>query len=91
MSQSQGKLWVDNDALNYLCKAGCLEQILQTAPYEFWTTEFVEMEAEKGLRQVPALQSGLNAMRDDLTIRVLSFNQPPLICNCYRALPNKRL
>jgi hypothetical protein len=41
-----GVLWVDNDVFNYLCKAGCLQEVLQSVPYTLCTTELVQGEAE---------------------------------------------
>jgi hypothetical protein len=40
-----GVLWVDNDVFNYLCKAGCLQEVLQSVPYTLCTTELVQGEA----------------------------------------------
>ena len=40
------ELWVDNDVFNYLCKASCLQEVLQSVPYTLCTTELVQGEAE---------------------------------------------
>ena len=67
-------LWVDNDVFNYLCKADCLQAVLQSAPYRLCTTELVQGEAEAA---GPALQSAVNAMRQG-TITVHPLGKPPL-------------
>ena len=69
-----GVLWVDNDVFNYLCKAGCLQAVLQSVPYRLCTTELVQGEAEAaGL----VLQSAINAMRQGM-ISVHPLGKPPL-------------
>ena len=55
-----GVLWVDNDVFNYLCKAGCLQEVLQSVPYTLCTTELVQGEAEAASS---VLQSAIDAMR----------------------------
>jgi len=49
-----GVLLVDNDVFNYLCKAGCLQEVLQSVPYTLCTTELVQGEAQavEGLRRL---------------------------------------
>lgn len=69
-----GVLWVDNDVFNYLCKADCLQAVLQSVPYRLCTTELVQGEAEAaGL----VLQSAINAMRQG-RITVHPLGKPPL-------------
>ena len=69
-----GVLWGDNDFFNYLCKAGCLQAVLQSVPYRLRTTELVQGEAEAaGL----VLQSAINAMRQGM-ITVHPLGKPPL-------------
>jgi hypothetical protein len=47
-ANAMGRLWVDNDVLNYWCKANCLEEILHKVPYTLCTTELVRKEAAAG-------------------------------------------
>jgi hypothetical protein len=75
-ANAMGRLWVDNDVLNYWCKANCLEEILHKVPYTLCTTELVRWEAEKG---GAALQDALVAM-DRGVIFVHPLGVPPLDC-----------
>mgnify|MGYP000274546950 CR=1 FL=1 len=69
-----GRLWVDNNVLNYWCKADCLKEILRKVPYTLCTTELVRMETEAG---GAALQDALVAM-DEGVILVHPLGEPPL-------------
>ena len=53
-ANNMGVLWVDNDVFNYLFKAGCLQEVLQSVPYTLCTTELVQGEAQavEGLRRL---------------------------------------
>ncbi len=68
------KLWVDNDVLNYWCKAGCLEDVIRKVPYTLCTTELVLHEARAG---GAVLQSALDAMQAG-AIAVHPLGTPPL-------------
>ena len=69
-----GVLWVDNDVFNYLCKAGCLQEVLQSVPYTLCTTELVQGEAEAASS---VLQSAIDAMMQG-AITVHPLGKPPL-------------
>jgi hypothetical protein len=73
-ANAMGRLWVDNDVLNYWCKAGCLKEVLRKVPYTLWTTELVRQEAAAG---GAALQSALAAMKTG-AISVHPLGTPPL-------------
>lgn len=68
------KLWVDNNILNYWCKAGCMSRLLGTLPYQLCTTELVQHEAEQGgellAEATQAMQTG--------AIYVHPLSEPPL-------------
>ena len=68
------ELWVDNDVFNYLCKASCLQEVLQSVPYTLCTTELVQGEAEAASS---VLQSAIDAMRQG-RITVHPLGKPPL-------------
>ncbi|MDW8105425.1 MAG: hypothetical protein RMK92_10480 [Armatimonadota bacterium] len=70
--------WIDNNVLNYLCKAGCLDTVLRNASYRFVTTAFIQLEAERAVSAgVQELRSALDAMqRGDIT--VYDVTAPPL-------------
>ncbi|GBC95054.1 hypothetical protein HRbin16_00841 [bacterium HR16] len=71
-------LWIDNDALNYFCKAHCLDKVLRNAPYRFATTAFVQMEAVKGVQAgVHDLQDAIYSMQHG-DIVVHDTDVPPL-------------
>ena len=68
------ELWVDNDVFNYLCKASCLQEVLQSVPYTLCTTELVQGEAEAASS---VLQSAIDAMMQG-AITVHPLGKPPL-------------
>jgi rRNA-processing protein FCF1 len=74
------KLWLDNDVLNYFCKAGCLQQLLAIPNYDFATTSYIQLELEEGVRVgINSLNAALAAIQQGV-IQVYDTNVPPL-CN----------
>jgi len=74
------KLWLDNNVLNYFCKAGCLQQLLAIPNYDFATTSYIQLELEEGVRAgVMSLNVALAAIQQGV-IQVYDTNVPPL-CN----------
>jgi len=74
------KLWLDNNVLNYFCKAGCLQQLLAIPDYDFATTSYIQLELEEGIRAgIISLNAALAAIQQGM-IQVYDTNSPPL-CN----------